>query len=730
MKLPLQWLLDYFPARPGADALAQALDEACRRWDLEPTNDAAQTLGRLMTFAGFSCDAVQGSGEDAILDLDVLSNRPDGQCILGLAREVAAILQVDLKPPSFDLSGKESGEAADALAKIAVEEPELCPRYTARVIRGVKVGPSPKWLQERLAWIGLQPRNNIVDVTNFICFELNQPLHAFDLNTLHERRIVVRRAREKEPFAPLYGEVPPLTPETLVIADGRTARAVAGVLGGKGSEVTPETTDILLEAACFNPASTRRAVRRLKVMEGRGTDSSYRFERGVDVEGVERASARAARLIVEVAGGTVAPGCIDVWPKPRAPKSLSLRFSELNRVFGAAIPPGEARRILVALGCGVTAEAPDQVTVKIPSWRRGDLEREIDLIEEVARLFGYNHVSDMTAMSARVPPRAPLEVVAERLRTLFTALGYFETVSDSLIDPKWPAPPLWTREPPLPLDKASVLREDHSGLRNSLLSSLLALRRFNQDQRSGEARLFELGKVFIPTPSPPTPLPPGARGDDRPEERHVLGLLDDRGFQALADAVLRIGEALELDGAHLKLVAPASLPAFLASGHGCQVLRVREMPGDERAEDALGWLGIVSPALQKAFDLRKPVAICELDLAKLANLPSAPRRYAEQPAYPEVVRDVALVVAEETSWDEIASFARQWAKHDPLRDRNEPPRFLSVFRGKQIGEGKKSVAFSLVYRVPGRTLTDEEVNAAHLKFQQALLERFGGTLRV
>ncbi|MGD0091156.1 MAG: phenylalanine--tRNA ligase subunit beta, partial [Planctomycetota bacterium] len=534
MKLPLAWLLDYLPAQLRGETLADAVEAACHRWELEPSTSLAFSLGKLFTFAGFNCDAVSGENEQAVLELDVLSNRPDGLCILGLAREAAAILRTELVYPPWDLAGKEGGEPAAALGQVQVAEPELCPRYTARIIRGVKVAPSPQWLQERLSWMGLQPRNNIVDITNFICYELNQPLHAFDLATLHERRIVVRRARNDEPFTPLYDELPPLTPETLVIADGRCARAIAGVIGGQGSEIGPETTEILLEAAYFNPANTRRTVRRLKVLEGRGTDSSYRFERGIDVEGVAQASARAARLIVELAGGQVAPGLLDVWPVPSAEKSVLLRLSELDRVFGAHVPPEEVGRILEALGCRITARGSARLTCRVPSWRRGDLEREIDLIEEVARLHGYNHVPAVTAMTAQVPVCSAIEAASDRLRTLFTALGYFETASDSLIDPRWPAPALWTEARPALLDRASVLREDHAALRTSLLSSLLALRRYNQDQRSGEARLFELGKVFLP------------RGQEF-EERHILGALDDRGFQTLADAILRIAEALEMD---------------------------------------------------------------------------------------------------------------------------------------------------------------------------------------
>ncbi|HLX62537.1 MAG TPA: phenylalanine--tRNA ligase subunit beta [Planctomycetota bacterium] len=724
MKLPLPWLLDYLPADLRGKNFAVALLNACERWDLDPASSPPETLGKLCTFAGFNCDAVHGSGENAVLELDVLSNRPDGQCVLGLAREIAAILRVPLRAPSYAVN--ESGEPASSLAKVRVDEPELCPRYTARIIRGVKVGPSPQWLQDRLTSMGLQPRNNIVDVTNFVLFELNQPLHAFDLNGLAGREIIVRRAKDKEPFEPLYGAVPPLTSETLVIADAEKPRAIAGVIGGKGSEVTPATTEILLESAYFHPANTRRTVRRLKVMDGKGTDSSYRFERGIDLDNVANASARAAKLIVEVAGGTIAPGIIDVFPKPRAPKCVAVRMSFVKRVFGAEIPSAAAEKILTAIGCQVQCEGDTKIKATVPTWRRGDLEREIDLIEEVARLHGYNFVPETTAMSARVAPRSAREIASDRLRTLFTSLGYFECVTDSLIDPRWPAPAVWSKEKPLALDKSSVLREDHSALRNSLLASLLFVRKHNQDQRTGEARLFEIGNVFLKSAGP------------RPTEMPVLCIVDDRGFQALADTLTRVGEALELDGAHLKLARSAASPVaqasrlqvspdFLCPAEACRVLRVRQMYGDERAEDALGWMGTLSPALQNAFDLRKAPAVCELDLAALAALPTGPRRYHPLPAFPEIARDIAMVVGESIAWSELESFARNWT--EPLRDKNEQPRFLSVFRGKQVGAGKKSVAFSLVYRAPDRTLTDDEVNAAHKKFQDALLAKFNATLR-
>ena len=705
MKLPVFWMLDYLDLK--GESLKDLAAAACKRWDLTPDDDIGQTMGQLMTFAGFTCEGIEGSGEETVLELDVLANRPDGQCIVGLAREAAAVLGVPLKWPPTELV--ESSDDVESLAKMRVDDPDLCPRYTARVIRGVKVGPSPEWMQKRLVAMGLNPRNNIVDSTNFICFELNQPLHAFDLNKLAGREIIVRRAKAGEPFKPLYDETPPLTPETLVIADAERAVACAGVIGGAGSEVAEDTTDILLEAAYFDPASTRRACRRLKV----GTDSSYRFERGIDLEAVASASARAARLIVELAGGTVARGILDSNPNPREPKVVRLRHRRLEQLYGASIPFQDALDHLTALGCECTQEEKAlKASVQIPSWRRGDLEREADLIEEVARLHGYNRVHTAMAMSACIPPRSSIEVATDRTRDLLTSLGYFECVTDTLVDPTWAAPAVWTSERPLAMDPRSVMREDHSVLRNSLIVSLLSVQKLNQDRRTGEVRLFESGKVFIPV-----------KGQARPDERATLGLLDERGFTVLADAVRRLPDALDIEGATLDCVPCEKDEApFLLPEKACRVFLVYG-----KVRKAMGWLGTVTPELTGAFDIKRAAAVAELDLAALSSAPMEPRRFRSLPTQPEVVRDVALVVDEGLMWGEVAAFAA--AHEEPLRDPNEEPRYLSAFRGKQIGKGRKSLAFSVVYRLPDRSLTDDEVNAAHQRFVDALLKQFKATLR-
>ncbi|MCZ7646891.1 MAG: phenylalanine--tRNA ligase subunit beta [Planctomycetota bacterium] len=708
MRLPIRWLQEYL----DAELTERALNEACARREVRHADELARTLGLLLTFAGFEVEEIRGAGLDAVLELSVLANRPDAQGVLGLAREVAALLGVGVKEPPCGID--ESPDAVASFAKVDVEASAHCPRYTARVIRGVKVGPSPRWLQERLESMGLVPRNNVVDVTNYVLFELNQPLHAFDLHKLAGRRIVVRAARAGEAFKPLYGELSPLTPETVVIADAEKPVAIGGIIGGAGSEVDAGTTDLLLESAYFDPSGTRRSCRRLKA----GTDSSYRFERGVDIERVDKASARAARLILEVAGGTLARGLLDSNPRPRTARLITLRFAKLNALYGVEVPPAEARRILLTLGCAVREETPAHLVVQPPSWRRGDLEREVDLIEEVARLYGYHRIPAETALRARIPQRSPREVAAGRVRDLCAALGYFECWTDTLVDPAWPAPALWTKDEPLALDPRSVLSADHSRLRTSLLPSLLAVCRHNQDRRAGPARVFEVGKVFLP------------RGGEPPEERWNLGLLDQDGLLAAADAIRRIEEALEFAGVRLEVRPAEQAPEAFDPAAACRIVRVRGMDDGERLEDTIGWAGLAAPALRAAFDLKQAPALAELNLELLAQAPSGPRRYRPLPQFPEVVRDVAVVVDEAVRWHDLESFAAEAARKEPLRDPAAAlPRYLSTYRGKQLGAGRKSVAFSVVYRASARTLTDEEVNAAHGRFVEALLRRFNATLR-
>ncbi len=716
MNLPIVWLKEYVP-----EALEPAvLRKACERWAMEPSKDPVQTLGQLMTFAGFNLEEIVGKGDEAVLDLEVLANRPDAQGVLGLAREVAVLLGVEVRMPDVELT--EGDEAAGEFAQIQVLEPEMCLRYTARIIRGVKVGPSPEWLQKRLTAMGLVPRNNIVDITNFVLFEYNQPLHAFDLNRLAEKKIIVRRADQGEIFTPLYDSVPPLTPDTLVIADAERAVAIGGVIGGKGSEVENDTTDILLEAAGFHPGMIRRTCRALKV----STDSSFRFERGVDLEGIASASARAAKLIAELAGGTIAQGLLDSNPHPRKPKEVELRSARLRSLVGIEIPASETKRILGTLGCELVRESAEGWVVKIPSWRRGDLEREVDLIEEVARLHGYDKIPAETAMRATIPEQSAGEVAGDALREGLAQLGYFECVTDSLVDPKAPAAPVWTKADPLQLAEESVMREDHSQLRTSLLTSLLRVYRHNQDQRAPEIRIFECGKVYLPSASAQSSEAEAAHA-----EKTVVGLVDDRGFAALNDAVTRLPEALSIQECHLKIrpLIPEKVPPYLEADSACRLLRVRELHGGERAEDGIGWLGRLSADLVSKFGLKRTPAVAEFDLHALAWLPSGPARYLPLPSQPEVARDVAILVDESIPWGDIESYVEGYVAKEPLRDEHVPPRFLSVYRSKKLEAGKKSVAFSVIYRAQERSLTDEEVNTAHEKFVGALLSEFKAVLR-
>ncbi|MCX7804360.1 MAG: phenylalanine--tRNA ligase subunit beta [Planctomycetota bacterium] len=748
------------------------------------------TICDLFTFGAFQVDGVEMTPGGEVVLLDVLANRPDCQGVLGLARELCALVRGGLpellglkrfpgpwRPESYRVLAPPSsvppeltaaGRIGDAAA-VDVLDAAGCPRYVARAIEGVRVGPSPEWLRRKLAAFGMIPRNNVVDVTNYVMLEMNQPLHAFDLDRLAGRRIIVRRAGNGERFVPLYGQCPPLTSETLVIADAERPVAIAGIIGGTGCEVTGDTRRILLEAACFDPASIRRTSRRL----GIATDSSFRFERGVDIEAVDAVSARAAALIAEVAGGRVLEGSIDRFPSPPRPVSVRMRYDRCRRILGLderTLPDRTARRLLEAAGFRVEEEDAEGIVVTVPSWRRRDVSDECHLIEECGRLRGYEAIPERLSMRAMIPGRSRWETDGAAIRKVLTALGYFEVWTDSLTDPSWPPVPAFSRTGPYRL--ANPLSSDRAVLRGSLLPSLLAVRRTNQDARATRgrpAKLFEIGRVYLPRTA-------GAAGGSPPlSEPWILGILDDRGpayvMAAVSEVLAELGlsDAVRIagqdvppwcapgKGRFLELAwdagggksgggtgpeTSAAPGAAAAGGEASPIPAVVSASGNvpapasdtpsgpspATARKIIGYYGEAHPDWIARFDLKKACAVCEINISALADesIPRAEKRFEKLPRFPEVVRDVAMVVAEPVTWGEVVGFFASEAREPLIK---EPPRFLSVYRGKQIGPGRKSLAFSLVYRHDERTLTDEEVNEAHRKVVERLLTRFGATLR-
>jgi phenylalanyl-tRNA synthetase beta chain len=658
--------------------------------ELVPTDLGVQDVARTLTHVGLNVDNITDlDGGDACLLVEVTSNRPDCLGHIGVARELAAALGVALRLP--DAGYEESAELIEALTRVDVVELDLCPLYTARVIRGVKVGPSPAWMQARLEAIGLRPINNIVDATNYVMMECGQPLHAFDYARLAEHRIVVRRAAAGERYTAIDHSEHTLTPDRLVIADARRAVALAGVMGGAESEISDSTRDVLLEAAVFDPMSIRATARAL----GLFSEASYRLERRVDPALTDWASRRACRLMVQVAGGQVARGVAAAGKPLPQPAEVTMRVARIETLLGLAIPAETAADILRRLECTVIDEntppampgdppaargASDRIRVRVPSWR-SDLEREVDLIEEVARHHGYEKIpqkAEIRLTSPATPTKT--ERVREIVNHVLTAAGYFEAITFSFTTAgraarlrrrDVTAEPLACRGAPL-------------ALRESLVSGVLESLRVNQRAGEPAARLFEIAKRFIPVPGQPLP-----------QEDAMLALAGGEDFQAVRGVLEVLFDALRLGGR--TRFAPTDAYADLEAGGAAEIL----LDGQP-----FGMIGRLTQEAAAAFDLDDPPLAAEVMYGRLVEAAELQPVFKPLPQYPAMARDLALVVDEAVAWEKIGQAVASAGVAEL-----ESTDLLSVYRGKQIPAGKKSVALRLVLRSPTGTLTGEQADA-------------------
>jgi len=661
--------------------------------------------------------------DDHVLEIEITPNRPDCLSVLGIARELAALTGARLRPPSIAL--KESGESATKLARVRIEAPDLCHRFTARVISGVTVGPSPAWLRARLRAIGLRPISNIVDATNYVLWELGQPLHAYDHATVHDATIVVRRARADERFTTLDGQERTLDASMLLIADPRRAIGLAGVMGGANTEVTDRTTRVLLESAWFAPASIRRTSRAL----GLRTDAAYRFERGADLEGLVTASARATALIAELAGGTIARGMVDAYPRKRTPQHVRLRMTRVKRVLGIAPSPAQARKLLTGLGLPVKARGAD-LDVTVPSFRR-DLSMEDDLVEEIIRVWGYDRIPSTLpggAISLVTQPAALRQ--SQTVQRALVGAGLAEVVTYAFTDP---ARVELLRRPvdPKPVEFMNPLAQDASLLRVNPLEGVLGAVATNVRRQQADVRVFEISKTYAQTASEPARVsirPPSAEAGPRDpattEPRWVaIALTGARGASSWAGA-------------------PEPVDVYDAKGlaeHTLDALSVRASTGEGGAlsgfePDCHGTLvsesgaivaefGEVAAALRESFGIAAPVfaALVSLDAAGAAGV--APMRYQALPRFPAVERDLAFVVGADQTLTaaQIESALREEA--GPLLRR------LVLFDVFRFPDGRRSLAWRLLFQAEDRTLTDAEVNAIQERVVRRITETFHITLR-
>jgi phenylalanyl-tRNA synthetase beta chain len=643
---------------------------------------------------------------DVIFDLEITPNRPDAMSVAGVARDLAAALGLPFTLPTPVAPGTEP--AVGDWATLAVEAPDRCPRYVARVGR-VRMGPAPPWMTQRLVKAGLRPISNVVDVTNYVLLERGQPLHAFDLGLLGGRGIVVRLADEGERITTLDGVERALSRDDLLICDAeRVAQAVAGVMGGGGSEVSDATTEMLLESAYFAPEGILRTSKRL----GLRTESSARFERGIDPNGVAAAADRAWELFTQVADGQVAAGVLDAYPQPVEPARIRLRTARVNDVLGTDLGTDRIRDYLEPLGLVAPDDGPPdgQLDFVVPTFRP-DLEREIDLIEEVARHHGYNNIT--RTLPRRAEPGVGLTAVQRDRRLVREALlgaGLDEATTFSLLSP---GDLVAAGFPAVGIELENPLRAEESLLRPALLPGLLRAVAFNAGH--GQAvSLFEVGHVFLTPPE----------GQTLPDEREkVAGVLagsvrrlpheadrpvDGHDAAGVLDVVAQV---LEIEGWHL---APGGGPGF-ASGRAAAVMV---------GEEICGLVGEVDPEVLSRLGVTGTVAAFEVDLSALVGAPRKERRFVAPSRFPSSSVDLAFVIDENLPAGTAEATLRRAAG-----DWCEEVRLFDVFRSEALGEGRKSLAFALRFRAPDRTLTDADVGGVRERCIQAMAAAHGATLR-
>jgi phenylalanyl-tRNA synthetase beta chain len=663
-----------------------------------PLDMPVEELSRRLMMAGLNHESTERFGDDWAVDLEVTSNRPDCLGHIGIAREIAVLWNKTLTIPAAN--PKESKTPVDTLVKVRIDCTDLCLRYTARVVRGLKIKPSPQWMADRLEAVGITPINNVVDISNYVLMECGQPLHTFDFGKLVGGEIVVRRPLQGEAIEAIDHKTYPLGPEMCMICDSRRPVAIGGVMGGASTEISPHTRDVLVEAAEFDPVSIRNTARTLNLH----SDSSYRFERRIDPEGLDWASRRCCELILELAGGELASGVVDVGQPPPRREPVTLRLSQLKRILGIDVPMERVREILVALGNQEISKSPSlqvskSLSVLPPSWRR-DLTREIDLIEEVGRIYGYDAIPEDVGVPMVPSARRREDRVLERVRRVLCAAGFDEALTLSVTDEALSASMSpWTAAEPL-RSEIPVIRGANC-LRRTLTPSLLAARRTNESLSNAEIELFEIARAYLPEQG------------NLPREDLLLAVTSGRDYATVKGAIeailmeLKIADPLEAEAAAVSVLDPAA---------ACS-LRLRG--------EKFGYVGRLRPEALRQFDLRGQTTVAEFRLAPLIEAADLIPRCVAQSLYPAVSRDLNLVVAESVRWSDIAATAREHGGPSfeslDYRDTYRDP--------KRLGGGKKSLLFSIGLRSADGTLTSLQADEIRDRVVAACRAKHGAELR-
>ena len=680
-----------------------------------------EKLAHVLTMSGLAVESIEKAAGDTILEIEVTSNRPDWLSYIGVAREVAAVTGAKLRHCEAAKRPKQSkkdcaaccerSEAIrlrpprnDAQITVKVSDKRLCPRYTARIIRNVKIAESPAWLKTKIEAMGLRPVNNIVDITNFCLFESGEPMHAFDLDKLEGGEIIIRKAGPGEKITAIDGVVRALDDSMLVIADAKKPVAIAGVMGGLDTEVGASTKNILLEAAFFDPISVRRTARKLAI----STESSYRFERRVDTENIICASDRAASLIKELAGGEICEFIdIGVKKEPRKPP-VALRYLRCNKIIGVDVAPEKIKKILSSLGLKTRASSKDSIKLEIPGFR-DDLKNEVDIIEEVARIYGYDNIPATIPQIVENSARMPAEMaIDKKIREMLTGFGMDEIITYSLLGKKALA------AASIPGDNiveiANPLTAEQEIMRPGLIAGMLNSVLWNINRKTKDLALFELGNVYT------------RDGNGFAEKKHLSMALAGEKSNWLGGS--RPLEFYDLKGIVEGLLSELGVTgvSFKETKHdGFSPLACASI-GIKGAE--VGYIGQINKKTAGNFDIEEKVYYCELCVSSILKYAELKKHFSAIAKYHSVYRDISIVVPQAVTNAQLDSAIRNSGspvlKNVVLIDR---------YRGKQIPDGKTSLTYRLEYRDSKKTLTEKEISDVHTRILRSLEEKFGAQLR-
>ncbi|MCX5678897.1 MAG: phenylalanine--tRNA ligase subunit beta [Candidatus Omnitrophica bacterium] len=679
MRISYNWLKEYVNVRLQPDRLAQAL-----------------------TMAGLSVESVKALGSDHIFELEITANRPDWLSVIGVAREVAALTGGKLNIPSIPkVKVKASGGRG---AKIRVEERGLCPRYTARIIKNVKVGESPQWLKVRIEAMGLRSVNNIVDITNFCLFETGEPMHAFDLDKITGSEVIIRKALQGEKIILIDGAEKTLDKSMLVIADSKSPIAIAGVMGALNTEVTGSTKNILLEAAYFDQVSVRRTSRKLAI----ATESSYRFERRVDIENIVYSSNRALELIMKLAGGE-AGAFIDIGAREAKKNIIDIRPGRVNKLLGTDISAGLIKKTALALGMDVKSSSGKKLKLEAPNFR-SDLRTEVDVIEEIARIYGYDKIPVTLPKIVEQPMRMDQDmVVRNRVRECLAALGADEIMTYSLLNKK-AIISSGVRTDSL-VSISNPLTTEQEAMRPSLIPGMLNAVMWNINRKTKDLKLFEIGNVYF-------------KKDEKFGEKKNLAIAITG--QSFTGWVVKPVQAdfFELKGIVETLYSELGIEAVEFSRVLNNGFSRSECAQIHIAGEAVGVMGLISQKVLHEFDIKDKVYLLEVDLDAILKHVRMEKRFAELSKYPSVYRDISIVVAREILNSEIMSVMKA-AGAVVLKD----ARLIDRYEGKQVPEGKQSLTYRLEYCDPAKTLEEKEILNVHGRMLGELEAKFGAKLR-